>query len=115
MVSVLSLLHLCFDSLLKVWEVLLDALRDHLQALFPGLALFLDVALEELLLLPDGVSCALNDVLAGFRDVGETLLQKLLALRDFGPPMAQLLRLVASLSVQEVDNLRQLPIDVLKL
>ena len=86
----------------------MDALADDLQALVTSLALFLNVYLELVFALPDHIVSALNNLIACFTDVCESLLEKLLSLSDLLLTLVQLISLVPSLSIEEIDDITEL-------
>lgn len=114
-VGVFALLDFALDGDFQVWEILGDTLSDDLETFFSRLLLFFDVTLQELLFLPDGVSGALEALLASLRGVCKAFLQELLALRYLSLTLVQLLRLVPPLCIKEVNDLGKLTVNVIKL
>ena len=114
LVSLLSILDFFLNRCLKVREVGVDAVSDHLDALVSCLALFLEVCAEQVFLLPEGIVDSLHAFLSRRCDMLEPFLEHLLSLRDLLLPQIQLSCLCLSLSIQEFHDLLQLAVGLVE-
>ena len=114
LVSLLSILDFFLNRCLKVREVGVDAVTDHLDALVSCLALFLEVSAEQVFLLPEGIVDSLHAFLSRRCDMLEPFLEHLLSLCDLLLPQIQLSCLCLSLSIQEFHNLLQLAVSLVE-
>ena len=94
---------------------MVDTFLDDGETLLTSASLFFDVTLEEFFFLPDGIRGAFDYFFARLGNVGEPFLQKLLSLGDLLLPLVELLGLVLPLGVEEVNDVGQLSINIVKL